>query len=159
MNQIYENTDYDLDLQRIIQDSILLNRFTTNRNNHDNDSISDDSDDNDSDDNDDNDSDDNDDNDSDDNDSTECPICFEEINDKNMIYLKSCKHKFCHKCINYLIDKNLNNCPYCRVPFSKYDIINDLDKGRPLINFKPCKCGSTSHQRTNHRHCPFNKKN
>ena len=43
----------------------------------------------------------------------ECPICYEELVDKNVISLY-CKHKFCNKCL-----QRLQNCAMCRAVIDK----------------------------------------
>ena len=35
----------------------------------------------------------------------------------------------------------------------------DLEKEKKVKEQKPCRCGSTTHKRTNHHECPLNKKN
>ena len=89
----------------------------------------------------------------------ECGICYDKIEDEKVIYLKKCKHKFCKKCIRRVLGRKYKKrpCPYCRRLFSKNDI-KDIKKNKKNIK-KKCKCGSTTHQRTNHLSCPLNKKN
>jgi hypothetical protein len=43
----------------------------------------------------------------------ECVICFEDIDDNNMIKLK-CKHSFHKDCIVTLLRKRNRKCPLCR---------------------------------------------
>ena len=46
-------------------------------------------------------------------------------------------------------------------PLPALDLLRDTQELAPLLKSplrKPCKCGSSSHQRTNHRDCPLNKK-
>ena len=85
----------------------------------------------------------------------ECGICYEEIEKDKIVYLKKCQHQFCQKCILKILGKKSKKepCPYCRILFSKDDIIRN--KTLPI---KKCKCGSKTHQKTNHSKCPLNKK-
>lgn len=84
----------------------------------------------------------------------ECGICYHEIEKEKIVYLKKCQHQFCQKCILKILGKKSNkeHCPYCRILFSKDDIIRN--KKQPI---KKCKCGSKTHQKTNHSKCPLNK--
>ena len=90
----------------------------------------------------------------------ECGICYDQIQDNNVVYLKKCNHKFCQNCIKRVRRGKFETpCPYCRTLFIKSDIkslckIQDSNK-----SIKKCKCGSTTHIRTNHLSCPLNKKN
>ena len=43
----------------------------------------------------------------------ECPICFDEIDVEN-IFITTCKHYFCKKCVN---KQNTHKCAMCRKPF------------------------------------------
>tara|TARA_Y100000991_G_scaffold198941_1_gene170352 strand:+ start:3389 stop:3820 length:432 start_codon:yes stop_codon:yes gene_type:complete len=91
----------------------------------------------------------------------ECGICFEQIQDNNVVYLKKCNHKFCQKCIKRVRHRKFQTpCPYCRTLFIKSDI-KPLYKQNQNTNkiINKCKCGSTTHRRTNHLSCPLNKKN
>ena len=90
----------------------------------------------------------------------ECGICYDKIEEEKVIYLKKCKHKFCKKCIKRVLGRKYKKrpCPYCRRLFSKNDIKDIKKKKNKKKNIK-CKCGSTTHQRTNHLSCPLNKKN
>ena len=91
----------------------------------------------------------------------ECGICFEQIQDNNVVYLKKCNHKFCQKCIKRVRHRKFQApCPYCRRLFIKSDIKPLYKKNQDSnTNIKKCKCGSTTHRRTNHLSCPLNKKN
>lgn len=91
----------------------------------------------------------------------ECGICYDQIQDNNVVYLKKCNHKFCQKCIKRIRHRKFQTpCPYCRTLFIKSDI-KPLYKQNQKTNktLKRCKCGSTTHRRTNHLSCPLNKKN
>ena len=46
----------------------------------------------------------------------DCPICFEELCEKNKMTL-GCNHVFCSKCI-LLNLKTIRNCPLCRKPLN-----------------------------------------
>ena len=44
-----------------------------------------------------------------------CPICFEDVTDKNEIIMTNCKHMFCKTCINTALTfSKEKNCPLCR---------------------------------------------
>ena len=87
----------------------------------------------------------------------ECGICYDEIEKEKIVYLKKCQHQFCQKCILKILGKKSKKepCPYCRILFSKDDIIGIRNNKIPI---KKCKCGSKTHQKTNHSKCPLNKK-
>jgi hypothetical protein len=51
----------------------------------------------------------------------ECPICLNEINNKECIVKTKCNHSFCKTCYEKNLKKN-NKCSICR------RIIYDLDK-------------------------------
>ena len=88
----------------------------------------------------------------------ECGICYDQIQDNNVVYLKKCNHKFCEKCIKRIRHRKFQTpCPYCRTLFIKSDIKPLHKTKNKTIN--KCKCGSTTHRRTNHLSCPLNKKN
>ena len=91
----------------------------------------------------------------------ECGICYDQIQDNNVVYLKKCNHKFCQKCIKRIRHRKFRTpCPYCRTLFIKSDIkafYKTNKKTNKTIN--KCKCGSSTHKRTNHLSCPLNKKN
>ena len=70
---------------------------------------------------------------------TECPICYEDITNKNNAFLTSCGHAFHKSCISKLNEFTmLYKCPVCRrslgqyEEFKRYDITNNLDR---LENF------------------------
>ena len=90
----------------------------------------------------------------------ECGICYDQIQDNNVVYLKKCNHKFCQKCIKRIRHRKLQTpCPYCRTLFVKGDIKKVCKKNQdPNKSIKKCKCGSTTHRRTNHLSCILNKK-
>ena len=90
----------------------------------------------------------------------ECGICYGQIQDNNVVYLKKCNHKFCQKCIKRIRHRKLQTpCPYCRKLFVKGDIKKVCKKNQdPNKSIKKCKCGSTTHRRTNHLSCILNKK-
>ena len=44
----------------------------------------------------------------------ECPICCQNIENKNIIHITKCNHTFHYKCIEKAIDKNILDCPICR---------------------------------------------
>ena len=90
----------------------------------------------------------------------ECGICYDQIQDNNVVYLKKCNHKFCLKCIKRVVRRKLQApCPYCRTLFVKGDIKKVCKKNQdPNKSIKKCKCGSTTHRRTNHLSCILNKK-
>ena len=91
----------------------------------------------------------------------ECGICYDQIQDNNVVYLKKCNHKFCQKCIKRIRHRKFQTpCPYCRRLFIKSDI-KPLYKKNQKTNktINKCKCGSTTHRRPNHLSCPLNKKN
>jgi hypothetical protein len=51
----------------------------------------------------------------------ECPICLEEINDSNYLFM-NCNHEFCKKCIKHLITHSVSvhkKCPLCRCAITK----------------------------------------
>ena len=53
----------------------------------------------------------------------ECGICYDQIQDNNVVYLKKCNHKFCQKCIKRVRHRKFQTpCPYCRTLFIKSDI-------------------------------------
>ena len=53
----------------------------------------------------------------------ECVICYDQIQDNNVVYLKKCNHRFCLKCIKRVVRGKLQStCPYCRTLFVKGDI-------------------------------------
>ena len=91
----------------------------------------------------------------------ECGICYHQIQDNNVVYLKKCNHKFCQKCIKRIRHRKFQTaCPYCRTLFIKSDIKPLYKKNQKTNkNINKCKCGSTTHRRTNHLSCPLNKKN
>jgi len=52
------------------------------------------------------------------NDSTDCPVCFNRINDNTYVYFQ-CFHEFCKNCVKECLSKNILNCPLCRDPITK----------------------------------------
>jgi len=62
-----------------------------------------------------------------------CPICYENINNRKDAYLTNCGHSFHYNCIinyDYSISKNFSNnfiisCPICRQYMGNYDDIKD----------------------------------
>lgn len=52
------------------------------------------------------------------NDSTDCPVCFNGINDNTYVYFQ-CFHEFCKNCVKECLLKNILNCPLCRDPITK----------------------------------------
>lgn len=91
----------------------------------------------------------------------ECGICYDHIQKNNVVYLKKCNHKFCQDCIKRVRSRKFQApCPYCRTSFTKNDIKSLYKKNQDSNkSIKKCKCGSTTHRRTNHLSCPLNKKN
>lgn len=57
--------------------------------------------------------------------SSDCPICYEKINDTNVI-VTECEHKFHANCLLKNIRFNGYNCPYCRK--NMVDNSNNVDK-------------------------------
>ena len=47
---------------------------------------------------------------------SECPICFEFLENQNQIIKTECDHQFCLTCLNEWLRRNPNNytCPICR---------------------------------------------
>lgn len=75
------------------------------------------------------------------------PITREKLNPKFIV-----KNQSIHSMINEWIEKN----KYC-VDF-KDDIKDFLERKASVEKIvKPCRCGSTSHKRTNHKNCALNK--
>lgn len=69
---------------------------------------------------------------------SECPICFEKIN--NPILL-SCGHSYDYFCIqnhcyNFILNNKKPFCPYCRKNITNKDIL-DICKNWSFINYKP----------------------
>ncbi|AYV75300.1 MAG: hypothetical protein Terrestrivirus1_174 [Terrestrivirus sp.] len=44
-----------------------------------------------------------------------CPICIDEIDEKNVVILCNNKHYVCNKCIKFLIENKITKCHSCRV--------------------------------------------
>ena len=59
---------------------------------------------------------------------TECPICFENLNDKKIITLR-CKHRICFECLKEW-NKVKNTCPICREPIKRVFKIIFVEKKR-----------------------------
>ena len=63
----------------------------------------------------------------------ECSICLNGLNnnnknnDKSVVYLDKCKHKFHKKCIKKW-SRRVKKCPICRTDFDKYYKIKDIPK-------------------------------
>ena len=58
----------------------------------------------------------------------------------NPIKIAKCGHNMCNDCINnYLLTQTNINCPMCRVPFQKSDIILDQNLNNEMNN-KIVKC-------------------
>lgn len=55
---------------------------------------------------------------------SECPICFEIINEE---YITQCSHKFCKVCANIFPQKNIISCPLCRQPLQNNTQLNYPD--------------------------------
>jgi hypothetical protein len=60
--------------------------------------------------------------------STQCPICYDEIQDKTI--MKCCQNSFCFKCLTTWLKSHMS-CPYCKS--GQYSNINEL-----LIIHKGC---------------------
>jgi hypothetical protein len=55
---------------------------------------------------------------------TECSICYEEIEDLNMVKF-NCNHDFCGLCVKTIIEKNNNPCcAFCRCKIEKIEVKN-----------------------------------
>jgi len=59
------------------------------------------------------------------NDSTDCPVCFNRINNNTYVYLQ-CLHEFCKICVKECLSKKILNCPLCRDPITKIYTQNNL---------------------------------
>ena len=61
----------------------------------------------------------------------------------NPIKIAKCGHNMCNDCINnYLLTQTNINCPMCRVPFQKSDIILDQNLNNEMNNkIVKCDCG------------------
>ena len=59
------------------------------------------------------------------NNSTDCPVCFNRINDNTYVYFQ-CFHEFCKNCVKECLLKNILNCPLCRDPITKIYTQNNL---------------------------------
>lgn len=46
----------------------------------------------------------------------ECPICLEKISN-NFSLMGKCKHSWCFSCNEQLNNKNIRNCPICKLEF------------------------------------------
>jgi SWI/SNF-related matrix-associated actin-dependent regulator of chromatin subfamily A3 len=53
----------------------------------------------------------------------ECGICLTEMEETDCTILKGCGHVFCKICIQQVLAKSNQCCPYCRESFTKADII------------------------------------
>ena len=62
---------------------------------------------------------------------------------KNPIKLSKCGHNMCNDCIiNYSSSQSQLNCPLCRVPYEKSDIILDQNLNMEMFNKSvKCDCG------------------
>ena len=68
----------------------------------------------------------------------DCTICFEEMHERDSIYLKNCWHRFHRECINQWMESpgegreaaSRSTCPICRT-----DIVED-DKSYKLVTKK-----------------------
>jgi hypothetical protein len=75
------------------------------------------------------------------NDDNMCAICWDTINPP-IAYIKTCGHYFCKSCIDIMMKHGPTNCPNCREPFNKYNIIivqemsdiNNSSKIHELLN-------------------------
>mmetsp|Transcript_11266 Transcript_11266/g.27119 ORF Transcript_11266/g.27119 Transcript_11266/m.27119 type:complete len:965 (-) Transcript_11266:92-2986(-) len=54
----------------------------------------------------------------------ECGICMEEFDQTEGTILKGCGHVFCNNCIQQVLERSNQKCPYCRQDFRSEDIVN-----------------------------------
>ena len=54
----------------------------------------------------------------------ECGICMEEFDESVGTILKSCSHVFCKSCIEQVLSRSNQKCPYCRCDFRSEDIVD-----------------------------------
>jgi len=54
----------------------------------------------------------------------ECGICLMEMEESDGIVLKKCGHVFCKLCIQQVLVKSNQACPYCRAKFEESDIVS-----------------------------------
>jgi SNF2 family DNA or RNA helicase len=55
---------------------------------------------------------------------TECSICFDQLDKDNAVILKKCKHIFCYACLDQVVNQL---CPFCRVEYEDEDMIEMKD--------------------------------
>ena len=70
---------------------------------------------------------------------TECPVCFESLNNDEIMVCGQCKHTCCNKCAYKLLSfcpgvkKLLYDCPLCRT-ITSLAKLRDLKRDRPGTN-------------------------
>ena len=53
----------------------------------------------------------------------ECAVCLTEMEESQCIILRTCSHVYCEECIDRICSNRNPNCPLCRRPFIKSDIV------------------------------------
>ena len=78
-----------------------------------------------------------------------CCICLEDIDFSCEAVLDSCKHKYCHPCIQRWVKDMENSCPQCKIKIRKIsfrDVLGRLqseeviDKVQEVDNFEDMYC-------------------